>query len=81
MTRARRYPASDSWVLLGELDKFVPLSAARFADVAINATSCVCALVGAEGERVNVTAIDASGAARSQVATIDASGAATLVFQ
>ena len=71
-------------MLLGELDKFVPLAAARFADVTINASSCSCELRGSPGEVVNVTALERSGngwVASSEVVTMDDAGTGRVVFQ
>eukprot|EP00937_MAST-01D_sp_MAST-1D-sp2_P000149 g149.t1 len=45
------------WALLGELAKFVPVSHARFGNVAAGAARVSAALAGAPGEHVNVTAL------------------------
>eukprot|EP00038_Savillea_parva_P028861 m.67416 g.67416 ORF g.67416 m.67416 type:complete len:998 (+) comp8438_c0_seq1:47-3040(+) len=46
-----------SWVLLGELDKFVPLSSVRFSDVTTTAEYVSAKVACAPGETVHVTAL------------------------
>ena len=77
------YPADGAWVLLGELDKFVPLAAARFADASANATSCAASLRGAPGEAVVVTALELVGGAWTahvHTATLDGDGLGEVIF-
>ena len=57
------------WGLLGELDKFVPISHARFSDVRASAAGVSAAVAGAAGEVVVVTALQPVGAERWAVAT------------
>jgi len=61
--------AARQWVLLGELDKFVPISRARFSDVQASAAGVSAAVAGAAGEVVGVTALQPAGAERWVVAT------------
>ena len=71
-------------MLLGELGKFVPLAAARFVDVAGNATACACELRGSPGEVVNVTALARDGcgwAEHVRSVKMDGEGLGRVVFQ
>lgn len=73
--------ASNGWVLLGEADKFVPVSNQRIASVAVTtAGGFSIALKGAAGEVVTMGAADVT-AGKAPVyaqATIGADGTATL---
>lgn len=50
-----------TWVLLGELDKFVCVSSVRFSQVTATPTRLTAAVAGAEGEQVHVTALRPNG--------------------
>ena len=66
------------WALLGELEKVVPLSAQRVASVTdVSGSPYAARLVGAPGEVVSISAVDASAAplaVRSATCTLDAAG-------
>ena len=49
--------AQGSWALLGELSKFVPISAVRFSDVRASSTRISATLAGAMDEVVEITAL------------------------
>jgi hypothetical protein len=53
--------SSADWVLLGELDKFVPLASKRFSRVQMTTTSLEAMLFGKPGEVVHVTALRHQG--------------------
>lgn len=72
---------SSGWVLLGELDKAVPLSARRFGAIEQPADgSLTVALAGAPGERVRVAAAQSAGTVSVLEATVAEDGTAILRF-
>ena len=77
------YPADgETWLLLGELDKFVPLAGRRFAKVANTGARLDVALRGSPGEVVAVTALERNGGgwtARVREVTFE-TGDAALAF-
>jgi hypothetical protein len=77
------YPADGAtWLLLGELDKFVPLAGRRFAAVSDAGARLDVALRGSPGEVVAVTALERAGGgwtARVREVTFE-TGDAALVF-
>lgn len=76
--------ATNGWVLLGEADKFVPISNQRIASVtATSSGGFSLSLKGAVGEKVVMGAADIKGGAKAPVyaeATIGADGTTTLVL-
>lgn len=71
---------SSKWVVLGELDKFVHLSARRFTKLvpsADGATMSVC-MAGAPNEAVDVTAISPAGLVAVFPAVLSAEGSACI---
>ena len=63
--------AQSGWVILGELDKYVPLSPVRFSDVACTAGGVGATVHGSAGETVTVTLLrpSATGEAAAVVLT------------
>jgi hypothetical protein len=57
MSVTRYMQASANWVLLGELDKFVPLASERFSEVQISPSGPEATLFGKPDEVVHVTAL------------------------
>jgi hypothetical protein len=53
--------SNGTWVLLGELGKFVTVSSARFRGLSITAAGLTVTVVGGPGEAVHVTALQPSG--------------------
>ena len=76
--------AANGWVLLGEADKFVPISNQRIASVTATANGGFSlSLKGAVGEKVTMGAAEVKGGAKAPVyaeATIGADGTAILVL-
>ena len=76
--------ATNGWVLLGEADKFVPISNQRIASVTAMASGGFSlSLKGAVGEKVTMGAAKIKGGAQAPLhaeATIGADGTATLVL-
>lgn len=72
--------AANGWALIGEADKFVPVSNQRLASVKAGAAGFELGLKGAAGETVTMGAVDAKGgkAPVFKSATIGADGTATL---
>lgn len=71
---------SSGWTLLGELDKWVPVSPARFRSVQHEPTGITLQLAGAVGEVVHVSFADPSFKVTSVDVAIQPNGRAT-VFQ
>ena len=71
---------ANGWTLLGELDKFSTVSAQRFSKTACTATGLEMALVGAAGEKVEVTALSKAGKVEVRVVAIGAEGTAALAL-
>ena len=57
-------PMLNGWVLLGEVDKFVTLSARRFVKALANSTSLVISVAGVAGETVHVCVVHPGGRRR-----------------
>jgi hypothetical protein len=69
----------NGWALLGELDKWVPVSEARFSDVTCDGISASVTVTGSAEEIVAVTFYDtAAGKASSITCIIPSSGRATV---
>ena len=72
--------ASDSWVLLGELSKFVSLSPSRFGDIeCLGSSGLVFKVYGAKDENVTISAIR-SGVVHVQTLTLDHNGGHMVSF-
>lgn len=70
---------SNGWALLGELNKWVPVSDARFNDVNVDGVSMSATVTGAVNEVVPVTFYDTSAGKVSTInCTIPESGRATV---
>ena len=54
--------APGSWVLLGELGKYVTVAASRFSEVEASAAGLSATISGGAGEGVQVTALKPAGA-------------------
>jgi hypothetical protein len=78
-------PVANGWVLLGEADKFVPVSNQRIASVTAMASGgFTLSLKGAAGEKVTMGAAEVRGGAKAPVyaeAMIGVDGTATLVIK
>ena len=66
--------AESGWILMGELDKYVPLSPDRFATAGCTATGVKATVVGSAGGAVAVTMISPAGVVLVRTATLDAGG-------
>ena len=69
--------ASNGWVLIGEVDKFLPISRSRIASVVVEPTGGFSVgLLGAVGEQVTIGAVRALG----EEATVSQRAAAAPVY-
>ena len=63
--------SSSGWALLGELSKWVPVSAARFKAVTVKGSDLIAEVAGAEGETVSVSFYRKPGTGAASVVTVD----------
>jgi len=69
--------ASNGWVLIGEVDKFLPISRSRIASVVVEPTGGFSVgLLGAVGEQVTIGAVRAA----DEEATVSQRAAASPVY-
>lgn len=68
------------WTLLGELDKYVPLSPVRFVHVECLATGLSVKVKGSRGEEICVAALDADGSLVESTKSFPNDGILTIAF-
>ena len=71
----------NGWYLLGETDKFVPISRNRIVSVAVGAAALNVTVQGEPHEHVKMVAVDAnSNVVRGEETQLSALGSGSLVF-
>eukprot|EP01052_Picozoa_sp_SAG31_P017631 SAG31_NODE_1215_length_9335_cov_5.846470_5_plen_406_part_00 len=63
--------SSSGWALLGELSKWVPVSAARFKAMTVNGNDLTVTIAGVEGEAVSVSFFRKPSTGSASVVTVD----------
>jgi len=71
---------NNSWTLLGELGKHIPVSKQRFAEITVSTNGLLLGIVGGASETVNVGLVPPPASSSSSVASAPPSSAAPFVF-
>lgn len=73
-------PQVNGWTLLGEREKYIPVSPNRFTRVSMQSNGITAEVVGAAGEMVELTYAKPTGVLAAQSRTISSNGKATFIL-